>query len=68
MPMHNSHDPKTYGKVPEGFGQVQPPSGGAPPRLVERDLYNVRFSVKDDVGINRFFTLRDGMVVAEGEQ
>lgn len=58
----------TYGKVPEGFVQVQPSSGGAPLPLVERDLYNIRFSVKDGHGINRFFTLRDGEVVAEGEQ
>lgn len=59
--------PITYGKVPEGFVQVQPPSG-APPELVERDLYNIRFSVSDGDGINRFFALRDGKVVAEGER
>jgi hypothetical protein len=58
----------TYGKVPEGFVQVQPPSGAPPPPLVERDLYNIRLSVKDGDGINRFFALRDGKVVAEGER
>ena len=59
--------PITYGKVPDGFVQVQPPSG-APPPLVERDLYNVRVSVNDDLGINRFFAIRDGRIVAEGER
>ena len=59
--------PITYGKVPEGFIQVQPPSG-APPELVEHDLYNIRFSVSDGDGINRFFTLHDGKVVADGER
>ena len=58
----------TYGKVPEGFVQVQPSSGLAPPPLVERNLYNIRFSVTDGDGINTFFTLREGKVVAEGEQ
>jgi hypothetical protein len=57
----------TYGKVPEGFIQIQPPLG-APPQLVERDLYNIRFSVSDGDGINRFFALRNGKIVAEGEQ
>ena len=56
-----------YGKVPEGFVQVQP-SSGAPPPLVERDLYNVRFTSTNGDGINRFFTVRDGKVIAEGEQ
>lgn len=56
-----------YGKVPEGFVQVQPPSG-APPPIVERDLYNVRLFLKDGDGINRFFAVRDGKVFAEGEQ
>jgi hypothetical protein len=60
--------PITYGKVPEGFVQIQPPNGVPPPPLVERDLYNVRFSVNDGDGINRFFAIRDGRIVAEGER
>lgn len=60
--------PITYGKVPEGFVQIQPPNGVAPPPLVERDLYNVRFSVNGGDGINRFFAIRDGRIVAEGER
>jgi len=60
--------PITYGKVPEGFVQVQPPTDLSPPTLVERDLYNIRLFVKDDDGINRFFALRDGKVTAEGER
>jgi len=59
--------PITYGQVPEGFVQVKPQSG-TPPPLVERDLYNVRFSVNDGDGINRFFAIRDGKIVAEGER
>ncbi len=57
----------TYGKVPEGFVQVQP-SSGVPPPLVERDLYNIRLSVTNGNGINMFFAIRDGKVVAEGER
>lgn len=57
----------TYGQVPEGFVQVQP-QNGTPPPLVERHLYNVRFSVNDGDGINRFFVIRDGKIVAEGER
>lgn len=60
--------PITYGKVPDGFVQVQPPNGAPPPPLVERDLYNVRFLVNDGDGINRFFAIRDGRIVAEGER
>lgn len=58
----------TYGKVPQGFAQIEPQSGNAPPPLVKRDLYNIKFSMKNDDGINRFFTLQDGRVVAEGER
>lgn len=57
----------TYGKVPEGFVQVQPSSGGPPP-LVERDLYNIRLPLRNGDGINRFFAIRNGKVVAEGER
>ena len=56
-----------YGTVPEGFVQVQP-SSGAPPPLLERDLYNVRLSLKNGDGVNRFFAVRDGKVIAEGER
>jgi len=59
--------PITYGKVPDGFVQVQPPSG-VPPPLQDRNLYNIRFSVNDGDGINRFFAIRDGKIVAEGER
>lgn len=58
----------TYGEVPEGFIQIEPPQGAPPPQLVERDLYNIRFSVSEGHGINRFFVLRDGKIVAEGER
>jgi hypothetical protein len=58
----------TYGRVPEGFVQVEPLGDASPAPLVERDLYNIRFSVNDVDGINRFFVLRDGKVVAEGER
>jgi hypothetical protein len=57
----------TYGKVPEGFVQVQPSSSAPPAPIVDRDLYNIRISVNDGDGINRFFSLRDGKVIAEGE-
>jgi hypothetical protein len=60
--------PITYGQVPKGFVQIQPPNGTPPPHLVERDLYNVRFSGNDGDGINRFFAIRDGRIVAEGER
>lgn len=57
-----------YGKVPEGFVQVQPSSAASPQPIVEGDLYNIRICVNDGDGVNRFFTLRDGKVIAEGEQ
>jgi hypothetical protein len=57
----------TYGKVPDGFIQVQPPSG-VPPPLQDGNLYNIRFSVNDGNGINTFFAIRDGKIVAEGER
>lgn len=57
----------TYGKVPDGFVQVQPPSG-IPAPIVERDLYNVQVLVRDDHGINRFFAIQDGKIVAEGDR
>ncbi len=57
----------TYGQVPDGFVQVQP-ADGTPAPLVERDLYNVQIFVKDDLGINSFFAIREGKVVAEGDR
>jgi len=57
----------TYGKAPEGFVQIQPASGPPPP-LVDRDLYNIRFSVNNGDGINRFFTIREGKIIGEGEE
>jgi hypothetical protein len=59
--------PITYGKVPDGFVQLQPVSG-VPPSLVEGHLYNVTFTVNNDHGINSFFAIRDGKIVAEGER
>jgi hypothetical protein len=57
----------TYGTVPDGFVQVQPASNELPPSLVDRDLYNIRISVKDAAGINRFFVIRDGRIDEERE-
>jgi hypothetical protein len=59
--------PITYGKVPDGFVQIQPVNG-APTPLAEGHLYNVTFTVNDNHGINSFFVIREGKIVAEGER
>jgi hypothetical protein len=60
--------PIVYGKVHNGFVQVQPVGGAAPPPLLDRNLYNVTLTVNNDLGINRFFAIRDGRIVAEGQR
>lgn len=58
--------PIVYGKVPPGFVQLQP-SGGSPPPLVQGDLYNVTFTVANDNGLNTFFRIYQGRIIAEGQ-
>lgn len=46
-----------YVQVPPGLIQVYP-KNGPPPPLVDRDLYNVSLSPKDDYPFNTFFAIR----------
>ncbi len=57
----------SYGQVPDGFVQVYPQEG-APPALIERDLYNVTLAANTGRGVNMFFSVRDGRIVAEGQK
>jgi hypothetical protein len=55
-----------YGQVPNGFTQAYP-EHGAPPPLIERDLYNVALVPKEIDSTTKFFSIRDGKILAEGE-
>ena len=55
-----------YGQVPNGFTQAYP-EHGPPPPLVERDLYNVALVPKEIDSTTRFFSIRDGKILADGE-
>lgn len=59
--------PITYGKVPDGFVQTYP-EHGAPPPIIDRDLYNITLSANNGRGVNMFFSIRDGKIIAEGER
>ena len=53
--------PLTYGKVPEGFEQIYPEGGEAPP-LVEAERYYVRVVTSEANGDGKYFIIRDGKV------
>jgi hypothetical protein len=55
----------TYGKIPDGFVQRYPESGEALP-LFEGGNFNIHLLIKDAGGVNMFFTLHDGKIMAEG--
>lgn len=55
-----------YGEIPEGFVQVYP-TNGTPSALVEKNLYCVSLIANSDRGFTTFFAIRDGKIVAEGE-
>lgn len=52
----------TYGKVPEGYVQVYPERGEAPP-LIEGERYLVRVSTVNANGADKVFSIRSGKVV-----
>lgn len=64
----NDIGPVTYGRVPEGFVQIQPQNGVPPPDLVEKHLYNITLAVDGGNGVNNFFAIRDGRIVSESDR
>lgn len=52
----------TYGKVPDGYVQVYPERGEAPP-LLEGEQYRAFFDTVNANGARKSFTIRDGKVV-----
>ena len=50
-----------YGRVPEGYLQVYPEQGQAPP-LVEGERYNIRVATNNANGVDKFFVIRNGKV------
>jgi hypothetical protein len=57
-----------YGKVPTGYTQVYPNQNVAPPPLKETDKYNVALEAKTGRWVNKFFTIRQGKIFAEGQE
>lgn len=55
-----------YGQVPPGLTQVYP-EHGPPLPLVEYHLYNVAVVPTNADSVNKFFSIRNGNVFAEGE-
>ena len=53
--------PVIYGKIPEGFEQVYPEHGAAPP-LVEDERYYVRVVASEANGDGKYFIIRNGKV------
>ena len=64
----NDIGPVTYGRVPDGFVQIEPRNGASPPQLVEQHLYNIRLSVEGGEGFNNFFVIRNGRIVSEADR
>lgn len=54
--------PVIYGKVPDGYKQVYPERGDAPP-LVEGEHYYVRVVTSNANGDDGYFMLRNGKVI-----
>ena len=57
--------PISYGQVPEGYVQVYPEKGQAPP-LVEGERYNIRIATHNANGVDEFFVIRNGKVEVTG--
>ena len=53
--------PIAYGHVPEGYAQIYPQQGQAPP-LVEGERYNIRIATNNANGVDKFFVIRNGKV------
>jgi len=53
--------PLIYGKIPEGFEQIYPERGEAPP-LVEGERYYVRVVTSEANGDGKYFIIREGKV------
>lgn len=56
-----------YGKVPAGYTQAYPKQSASPPPLMETERYHVFLEAKTGRGFNRFFTIREGKIFAEGQ-
>jgi hypothetical protein len=59
--------PVTYGNVPDGYIQIYPESGMAPP-LIEGERYNIRVVTFDANGADKYFVIRNGKAVEEPQQ
>ena len=55
-----------YGQVPSGLTQTYPEKGPPPP-LIERDLYHVSLVHNEPGVFGTFFAIRDGRVLAVGQ-
>ncbi|HKR60801.1 MAG TPA: hypothetical protein VJS64_13855, partial [Pyrinomonadaceae bacterium] len=53
--------PIAYGQVPEGYVQIYPEHGQAPP-LVEGERYNIRIATNNANGVDKFFVIRYGKI------
>lgn len=51
----------TYGEVPEGYAQIYPESGKAPP-LIEGERYYVRLDTANANGAEKFFVIRNNKI------
>lgn len=54
--------PITYGVVPEGYEQIYPENGKAPPPLVAGQRYYVRIDTNNANGSQMYFIIRNGEV------
>jgi predicted RNA-binding protein with TRAM domain len=54
--------PVAYGKIPEGYAQIYPERGEAPP-IVEGEHYYVRIVTANANGDDGYFMLRNGKVI-----
>jgi hypothetical protein len=54
--------PVIYGKVPDGYQQIYPENGSAPP-LIEGERYNILIGAANADGINKYFVIRNGKAV-----
>jgi hypothetical protein len=52
-----------YGRLPEGYRQVCPENGGAPPPLTKGTTYEYWFDTSDAPHARRYFIIRGGRAI-----